>query len=390
MKNRNLVLLALAIGCGLVAAFLTAKLSQAKTTEMVPVLVAAKNLDQGTKLEKPEELFVRKPFPKESVPPDFVDDINQLRGKILQRTVRPGTHVTLDDITPVATITLPVVNGVPYKAMAVRVTQESIVGGLVTPGARVDVLATERQQNGKTMTTVILQYVLVVAVNDTTRRPDTDTSFKNATTVTLAVTQKEGMILQMAKERGTLSLMLRAPDDTRTTKRGTSLQDYTDTKEDPSTYEGGKGPDTATTKVVVAKKTVPAGTKLDNPEEFFDVRDWPGDPPDNSIAALEDIKGRTLTRDVFAHNFVPKEAFAGEITKRDGPVVKADSHTMAIQVGTSAPQFLRYENGRLQEGSGIGTAGIPSAPSTKRDSSPAIEQEKKSEKSEDKPGKDDF
>ena len=40
MKNRNIVLLALAIGCGLVAAFLTAKLGASNKTEMVPVLVA--------------------------------------------------------------------------------------------------------------------------------------------------------------------------------------------------------------------------------------------------------------------------------------------------------------------------------------------------------------
>ncbi|MFL5338797.1 MAG: SAF domain-containing protein, partial [Gemmataceae bacterium] len=96
MKNRNIVLLALAIGCGLVAAFLTAKLGASnKSAEMVPVLVAAKNLDQGTKLDDPEKFFVRKPFPKESVPPEFIDDPSQMKGKVLQRTIRAGTHVTL-------------------------------------------------------------------------------------------------------------------------------------------------------------------------------------------------------------------------------------------------------------------------------------------------------
>ena len=90
MKSKNMVLLALAVGCGLVAAFLTAKLGAGSKQEMIPVLVAAKNLDQGTKLDKIEEQFVRKPFPKESVPPEFIDDPAQFKGKSLQRSVRAG------------------------------------------------------------------------------------------------------------------------------------------------------------------------------------------------------------------------------------------------------------------------------------------------------------
>jgi Flp pilus assembly protein CpaB len=397
MKNRNLVLLVLAIGCGLVAAFLTAKLSAGNRTEMVPVLVAAKNLDQGTKLDKPEELFVRKPFPKESVPPDFLDDLNTLKGKILQRTIRPGTHVTLEDITPRDSIQLPIVNGVMYKAMAIRVTQESIIGGLVSPGSRVDVVATERQTNGKTASTVILQYVLVVAVNDAVRRPEDGSSFKQAQTVSLAVTQKEGMVLAMAKERGTISLMLRSPEDTKVSKGKNTVSEYGDTREEANS-DGGRGPDSSTAKVVIAKKTVPAGTKLDNPEEYFDIRDWPGDAPENSLATLEEIKGRTVTREVFAHNFVPREAFDSLPAKPDtDATVKLEpskTHTMTIQIGASTPQFLKYDkDGRLLEGSGIGIgagpASVPSAPSTKRDSSPTIEPEKPG-KSEDKPGKNDF
>src|SRR5207237_7665771 len=108
MKNRNIVLLALAIGCGLVAAFVTAKLGASNKPDMVMVLVAAKNLDQGTKLDEPEKLFVRKPFPRESAPADSVDDVNALKGKTLQRTVRPGSYVTQEDVTPKKTIELTV------------------------------------------------------------------------------------------------------------------------------------------------------------------------------------------------------------------------------------------------------------------------------------------
>ena len=142
-----------AIGCGLVAAFLTAKLGAGNKQEMIPVLVAAKNLDQGTKLDKPEEQFVRKPFPKESVPPEYIDDPSQFKGKSLQRSVRAGSHITMADITPRNSIELPVdpKTGIPYKAMALRVAPETIVGCLVLPGSRVDVVSVERLTNGKTV-----------------------------------------------------------------------------------------------------------------------------------------------------------------------------------------------------------------------------------------------
>src|SRR5947209_20621188 len=133
MKSKNMVLLALAVGCGLVAAFLTAKLGAGNKTEMIPVLVAAKNLDQGAKLDKIEEQFVRKPFPKESVPPEFIDDPAQLKGKTLQKSLRAGSHCTMADITAKNAIELPVdqKTGVMYKAMALKVAADTSVAGLV-------------------------------------------------------------------------------------------------------------------------------------------------------------------------------------------------------------------------------------------------------------------
>ena len=53
MKQKNMILIAVAVGCGLVAAFLTTQMS-AKTPkdEGVEIPVAAKELSVGTKLNK--------------------------------------------------------------------------------------------------------------------------------------------------------------------------------------------------------------------------------------------------------------------------------------------------------------------------------------------------
>ena len=356
MKQKNMILLALAIGCGLVAAFLTAKLGAGSKGEMVPVLVAAKNLDQGTKLDKPEELFVRKPFPKESVPPEFVDDITQLKGKVLQRSVRAGSHCTMGDVTPRTGIELPIdpATGVMYNAMAIKVDPATVVGGLVVPGAKVDVVCVERRPNGKTSSTMILQNVLVVGVNETTVRPDDQGYIKNAQTVTLAVKQQEGMILALAGERGKVSLMLRDPNNTKIKKNMREVVDYQPrSREDDPT----EGTSQEKTRVAIAKQTITAGTKIDDPTDYFEEMEWPSTlVPDNFITKIDDLKGKTVVKDLLKNSPVVKEAFEGEAPKTDragiagaNPKSDVNRHTITFQVGGSMPYYAHFKNGKLED-----------------------------------------
>ncbi|HEV3145757.1 MAG TPA: Flp pilus assembly protein CpaB [Gemmataceae bacterium] len=345
MKQRNMILLALAVGFGLVAAFLTAKLGASNKVEMVPVLVAAKNLNQGDKLEKPEELFVRKPFPKESVPPEFVDDLSLLKGKTLQRTIHAGTHVTQDDITPDTGIALPIdpKTGDRFKAMAIKASVENAVAGLIKPGSHVDIITVERLPSGKTTSTLLLQNVLVVAMNDETTRKEQPGTIKSLTTVTVAVKQSEGLMLGLACKRGDIYLMLRDPGDDRTTNKTKKIEGY-DVAEDSS------GGNVEMMKAPVAKKIVPAGTKIENPADFFDEEDWPvSRVPENAIAKMDELKGKTVTRDIFPNSFVFKEAFDGDVKRTVVPtdVPRGNETRMVIQYGSNPPTTHRFINGTL-------------------------------------------
>jgi pilus assembly protein CpaB len=351
MKQRNMILLALAIGFGLVAAFLTAKLGARSPIEMVPVLVAAKNLNQGDKLDKPEELFVRKPFPRESVPPEFIDDLATLKGKTLQRTIRAGTHVTQEDITPAGGIDLPIdpKTGDRYKAIAIKASVENAVAGLIKPGSHVDIIVVERLQSGKTTSTLLLQNVLVVAMNDQIRRTEegTNATIKTLTTVTVAVKQTEGLMLGLASKRGDITLMLRDPGDDHKTSRSKTIDGYNagDDSDSASNVEMTKTP--------VAKKMIPAGTKIENPADYFDEEDWPvSRVPENAITKMEELKGKTVTRDIFPNSFVFKEAFDGEVKKTNVPTQadapKGNESRMVIQYGSNPPQVHRFNpNGSL-------------------------------------------
>jgi len=368
MKSKNMVLLALAVGCGLVAAFLTAKLGAGSKTEMVLVLVAAKNLDQGTKLEKVEDQFVRKPFPHESVPPEFIDDIATLKGKVLQRSLRAGTHCTMSDITPRKSIDLPVdpKTGTMYKAMALKVAPETMVGGLVLPGARVDVVTVERQQSGKTVSSMILQNVLVVSVDVNIVRPEEQGFIKNAQTVTLAVKQSEGMILALAQKRGDVFLMLRSPDDDKINKNLKAVSAYggdSDKNADSdSPDEGSAGGEKS--KYLIAKDGIPPGTKIDDPEQYFTESDYAGSVPNNFIVKFDELRGKVVAKAISANVPPTKEAFEDDGVKPVVPVVPSEKvpvvvaqntpnskrHTITFQVGGGIPWYAHYRDGRLDGG----------------------------------------
>ena len=96
-----------------------------------------------------------------------------------------------------------------HRAMAIKVSAETAVGGFVTPGDSVDVLLTQgRGADLKTVT--ILQNARVIGVdqdaNQETDKPGV------ARTVTVEVTPEEGQRLALAQRAGTLSLTLRNLD----------------------------------------------------------------------------------------------------------------------------------------------------------------------------------
>src|SRR5262245_48444322 len=93
MKQKNLILMVVAVGCGLVAAFLTTQINAKPKVEMVRVLVAAKNLPVGTMFTKADlpTLTNWKEMPKDSLPPAFVVSEEELLDKRLSSQIPKDT-----------------------------------------------------------------------------------------------------------------------------------------------------------------------------------------------------------------------------------------------------------------------------------------------------------
>ena len=103
------------------------------------------------------------------------------------------------------------------RAVAVRIDSVSGAGDLVQPQARVDVLFTKTGKMSEALTNTILQNVKVLSVGTRVRPGEKiDPKAPKAGVVTLLVSPEEAQKLELAKNEGRISLVLRNPGDSRT------------------------------------------------------------------------------------------------------------------------------------------------------------------------------
>lgn len=109
------------------------------------------------------------------------------------------------------------------RAMAIRVTVETAAGGFILPGDRVDVVLTREANLGnmgtsegdrsKFTSATVMQNIKVLAIDQSTRAGD-DAQTVIGATATLEVGPRDAEALALAKSEGELSLILRSYADT--------------------------------------------------------------------------------------------------------------------------------------------------------------------------------
>ncbi|MFN4257784.1 MAG: Flp pilus assembly protein CpaB [Gemmataceae bacterium] len=298
MKSRTIVLLALAIGFGLVAAFLTTMMS-ARPDETVQVVVAKHYIPVHKFMDKPEEYFEVQPKPRSQVPLDYIADLKRIENRMTTRSFSEGDMITENDIEePKGPIIAP-----GKRAMAIRVNVESAVAGFVMPHSKVDIIHTKRTNNNMSKAELLLEDMEVLAVDLLTKRPEDKEGIVPAT-VTLHVTPKEVLELTEARESGSLTLVLRSPSDQDKVKeklKGIELVD-----------------------VLVAADDIPANTLLqDTKNEDHDLlkkkQFLATEVPPTAILYKdrETLEGKTIYRPVFSDQFLSSTYFEQSETPPD-------------------------------------------------------------------------
>ena len=218
MKPKTMILMVVAVGCGLVASYLTRQLIRAQTQTatpaepMVQVLVAKEKVAPWVTIKDPDKFFKLEEYPERLVPRRAIKDVEQMKNQRLNRAVDANRPVTEEDLlnSEQAGLVAQMKDG--ERAVAFKVNAESLAGGFVLPGSRVDVICTTRGNDASTR--AILQNMLVLAV-DTQHQRNNEQSSILGQTVTLAAKPQEAARLALASSIGELRLTLRTPGDNR-------------------------------------------------------------------------------------------------------------------------------------------------------------------------------
>jgi len=357
MKQKNLAMLGVAVGCGLVAAVAVAKLSAGGKAgpETVRVLVAKKDLPVQTPLDEKDmdNLLQWADMPKNFVPPDAVTEIDQVKGKSLTRTLKTGNPVTITDIGKLTTLIIP--DG--FKAFTMKCSPVDGVAGFAKPGAKVDVMYVEKTGTGKTRSAIILHDMLVLALNMVnTLDEKTGTAIPQLESVTLAVSDTQAKLVALADEKGKLKLVLRGSnrgDSANQAKNSDEIEWLTDPfvqkeLEAPVTPAAGPKFD----QVVMAKKPVPMNTLInaDNVGEFFTTTEVKT-APDGVVQNPDDLKGLYVVKPIDQGQFLYKSLTASAATTVEKPAESEKPNVAPIPtpVVVEKKKFPRFDT-IIQEG----------------------------------------
>ena len=217
-SSRALIMLGAAMLAGLAAVlFASHWLVHTSSGAVTPVAVAIDDINLGQPLNT--NLIRMVNWPTGSVPPGAFKDIKSLDGRVVRSSLTRGEPVLESKLSPVGTKGgLSAVINKGDRAITVRVNDVIGVAGFALPGNYVDVIVNTQAPGGTneqaSISKIVLEKILVLAVAQQVSRDDTQPKVVNA--VTLEVTPDQAEKLDLARSVGTLSLVLRSQVDSDT------------------------------------------------------------------------------------------------------------------------------------------------------------------------------
>ncbi|GAB4151868.1 MAG: hypothetical protein Tsb009_27460 [Planctomycetaceae bacterium] len=217
MKIKTVMLLGVALACGLVAMIgvqqvMSGPAENTDKPDEVQVLVATADIDPFTPLDESNTGF--KVMPAKDVPPGAVTSRDEceertLKYGVVENDIILSTKLTKKNHSPSDEIP----DGM--RVVTVKVNQTKTHSGLIRPGDFVDVVLTyemvkqDRRRVKRTLT--ILQNVKVFATDHIRRvtTKTTDNTELNAKNMSLLVTPADANLLMLAENKGALTMALR-------------------------------------------------------------------------------------------------------------------------------------------------------------------------------------
>ena len=174
MRTKSVVLLMLALGCGVVASIgitqvMAKRGAEPAQPEVETILVAVSDIPMGDpvspQMVKPEE------WPKDKVPKVALKTLEEIENRRPKSRIFAGWPIQDNQLLGKGVLDQGASDSIPkgMRVIAVKVDLVSGSASLIRPGDRVDVLVHLRQGGGdltRTMAKTILQDIKVFAVDD--------------------------------------------------------------------------------------------------------------------------------------------------------------------------------------------------------------------------------
>lgn len=219
MRGKSMILIVIALGCGLVASIGISQILDRQggspATQTKKIYVAVRDVDISEVLDA--EMIKLEEWPVEKIPEGAVTSLEEVKGLVPSQRLYAGEPIRQQKLVDPLKAGLGSVR-IPkgYRVQAIKVKAEDIAGNLISPGDHVDVQVYLRKGGNisQTTTKTILEDVRVFAVGTKTSR-DVDDDGKQiaAKTVSLLVKPPHVQTLLLASRLGQVSLSLRHPED---------------------------------------------------------------------------------------------------------------------------------------------------------------------------------
>lgn len=222
MKNtRALAMLALSLLIGALALTMAVRwMKERASVTTTDIVVAARDIPLGTQLDPDMIKIVR--WPAQSQPAGSFHNAGPLPGRVVNTSLLAGEPVVETKLAaPGSKGGLSALIAPGNRAISVKVNEVVGVAGFAMPGNYVDILVHAEDEQDRPFSRIVLERILVLAVDQESNRDETKPKVVKA--VTLQVTPEQAEKLDLARGIGSLSLVLRnqidiAPVETRGAK----------------------------------------------------------------------------------------------------------------------------------------------------------------------------
>lgn len=226
MNKKTIIIIGIALGCGLLAVFLvnnyirTKEKAINKGMEMVPIVAIAHDTVAGQKITT--QMIAKRSVPKKYLHTNAVlaKDYELLIGQKLIYPMKRGDTVLWTSLSSeVERLKTGLANTVTKgeRALSIAVDEVSGVSGLIKPNDHIDILCSVRSEiSEEEATFTLLQNITVLATGLAMSGEHSKKS--GYRTLTLLVTLEEAELLVFAQKKGKLITILRNPEDIETKK----------------------------------------------------------------------------------------------------------------------------------------------------------------------------